>query len=1463
MALNLSDLTGAATSGDILAEVQSTADFLDSVPLLKNLADPSGATDAKQFTATKQPKALPLTADSNGVVGGYCYLPATTGNAPAVTFPTIGANDDFVLEMDVYLVDADNFHIVSGTSTSKRIIVYNNGTQFQFNLNSSNIGTLTSPLNTGASTITCERTNGTFVIKQDGVTKGTITNATGNGDFSHLSFNGQFSTAVGFFNGYIKTATLSIEGTEQLNVDFTAPNVRHGDTKFTCATGQVVTINQSGNDPATIIKKPVLRFDGANSGLLGLLNQTVTDGYMFAAFSVLGDGGEVAGRILGLNSTGGVDSGAGGVAFRRDGTTNGLMIRYNQNNITTHNDFFDDERGDYLLDVKVSTGSQESKVNNADLVTGSVAGQLSSEEFSIGSYTLDAYNNAAIDLEYLALFPATLSDSQADQIRNYINNRNKVFYRWDTDGYYFFDGAATDDGQVFSGSGSWNGRIVGSDNGDSDFYANENTNSENRPTTDGYKVTFADNSDRLDIPQVTLAAGDSYAWMVCGTSLGTFSYKVTVNGETELNLLGHLGNASFRLAGDLYGIILLPENATNRDIEEARKLLIDRGASDGAVSNSYFAAWYYRHDITEFKAVDLSLATNLNSAWSNCSNLVSFPALDLSSATTLQYAFVNNYDLSSMGAIDARNSSSFYNAWKGCSSLTQFPQDAKLGTEATGVNFTEAWRESGLTSFSTPLPTATNLTQAWYNCDSLVSFSSELPEATSLSSAWSYCDLLSDFRTKDMKNCANFNSAWRTNPLTSFPQDALLGTEATSVSFSRSWQQTDLTSFSTPMPPNASNVNVAWYGCVSLTDFSADVFANWNPTSITNGIFSSAWLGCTSLTAQSVENILVPIANSGKWATTSGLEGGTALTDATIDIDYNASTGSLTAATLSAIETLNGRGWSVNINNEIIVPNILQLQPAAAYSLRSFDADADPTVVNVRRSSDSALRDFTASEVSDGTLRDWTLGDALALDGQKMYFDGIDDNIVISQGFNWHDSWDVSFKLIDQVAGSTRRFLGDVSNSAYSIYMGNSGLELRVSLGGYTVGTNTVTFGSKHYSTLTTVRITHDGSGTFSLYEDGVFVASQTMSTVNTLASTSVRINYNTSQRFVGLLYDLNINNSILWDGTITQASQIGTVIGSPALFSGQGFDGYVTTWYDQKIINETGDAYGTTISGTADGTSDTYLNLAPAVAGEYYRVRYTLSNLNPRGRVRFRNAADSAALTAVSGTASFTYITEDGSYETVVPSDDGLSLWFTADAGQSFDYSGISVQQVDNYQNNAVQTSTSAQPKIVENGVLVTENGEAAVSFDGAGDFVSFNHSDIYGQATLDSYYVTSTTDTQFIYPSVTSTTPFGFVAQQGGTGAIYNLYGSPILFSNGAQPTIVDRNDVWDATSGYKLVVHQGADTTYSGWVNNGMQFGNRVPSYQYTGKLQEMIFFNNDQSVQRTGIEKNINDHFNIYS
>jgi hypothetical protein len=198
--------------------------------------------------------------------------------------------------------------------------------------------------------------------------------------------------------------------------------------------------------------------------------------------------------------------------------------------------------------------------------------------------------------------------------------------------------------------------------------------------------------------------------------------------------------------------------------------------------------------------------------------LTAFPVLDLSNGTKFYATWFGNNSMSEFGAIDARLGDTFADAFKNCSALTSFPSGANLGTEASNVVFSETWRSSGLTSFSTPLNTGAYLFRAWRDCS-------------------------------------------------------------------------------------------------SLSDFSAEVLTNWNPSSITTGVFNEAWDGCTSLTAQSVENILTSIDASGKYATTNGASGGTALGDAAIDIDYNTATGSLSTATNSAVTSLKAKGWSIIVNN--------------------------------------------------------------------------------------------------------------------------------------------------------------------------------------------------------------------------------------------------------------------------------------------------------------------------------------------------------------------------------------------------------------------------------------------------------------------------------------------------------------------------------------------------------------------
>ena len=75
---------------------------------------------------------------------------------------------------------------------------------------------------------------------------------------------------------------------------------------------------------------------------------------------------------------------------------------------------------------------------------------------------------------------------------------------------------------------------------------------------------------------------------------------------------------------------------------------------------------------------------------------------------------------------------------------------------------------------------------------------------------------------------------------------------------------------------------------------------------LTSSCFGNAWAGCI-LNSQSVENILVSIAASGKLAP------GTVITHKTITIGAVSGV-VLTSATIEAITTLKSRNWNITIN---------------------------------------------------------------------------------------------------------------------------------------------------------------------------------------------------------------------------------------------------------------------------------------------------------------------------------------------------------------------------------------------------------------------------------------------------------------------------------------------------------------------------------------------------------------------
>lgn len=237
--------------------------------------------------------------------------------------------------------------------------------------------------------------------------------------------------------------------------------------------------------------------------------------------------------------------------------------------------------------------------------------------------------------------------------------------------------------------------------------------------------------------------------------------------------------------------------------------------------------------------------------------------------------------------IDTSNATSFAIAFYDNSAATSFP----LLDTSSSTNFAYCWfRNSSLTEF--PLidtSSATVFHTSWKECSSLVQFPLlDVSSGTDFQESWRNCTGLSSFPALDTSSGTNFNATWK--------------------------QCTSLTSFPSLDISSGTNFLSSWQSCSGLTAFPANLFDSWNPASINDGVFNNCWDGCSVLTATSVENILVSLAASGKHGTANGASGGTALTDAVIDIDYNTSTGALSSATTTAITTLKSRSWGVTIN---------------------------------------------------------------------------------------------------------------------------------------------------------------------------------------------------------------------------------------------------------------------------------------------------------------------------------------------------------------------------------------------------------------------------------------------------------------------------------------------------------------------------------------------------------------------
>jgi len=420
----------------MLAAGGGAAANLDLVPTFANRV--SGGADATQSTASRQPVA------HTPAGSGHLHLPAVTGNyASLAAGVDLGTQTEILIGVKVRTwrpsIDQSLFDqypaslMVWQRTTGKFQVYYGTSANFQ----TASVIPTDAPLETVIKIVRDGTDASTEVFYKDhdgsftslGSTTLGAVGAAPTGSGQELSIGRWRSGNQKYADCSFQTLKVTADSTVTLDLDMA--DAAHKASSFTCASGQTVTINKSGNDPATIVRRPFLRFDGSSDSLVGVFNSTnTTGGYYFGAFSVNGDGGTASGRIFNMKSSdypSGYNSNKSFLWSLRKSTDNDLAYYYNHNWRGIHTGKFAEANGVVLHEVKAVDGTQFSKVNNADIKSTSLSlSTLSSEDFYIAQNP-SGTGTPAIDLEALYLFDHTLTDDEATQVRDYLNAKSSIY----------------------------------------------------------------------------------------------------------------------------------------------------------------------------------------------------------------------------------------------------------------------------------------------------------------------------------------------------------------------------------------------------------------------------------------------------------------------------------------------------------------------------------------------------------------------------------------------------------------------------------------------------------------------------------------------------------------------------------------------------------------------------------------------------------------------------------------------------------------------------------------------------------------------------------------------------------------------------------------------------------------------------------------------------------------------------
>jgi hypothetical protein len=501
---------------------------------------------------------------------------------------------------------------------------------------------------------------------------------------------------------------------------------------------------------------------------------------------------------------------------------------------------------------------------------------------------------------------------------------------------------------------------------------------------------------------------------------------------------------------------------------------------------------------------------------------------------------------------------------------------------------------------------------------------------------------------------------------------------------------------------------------------------------------------------------------------------------------------------------------------------------SAAYSLRNL-IDTTTNVVRVRRSTDNAEQNFTATQITDGTL---------------VTFTGANDGFVTT----WYDQSGNSNNAAQATAANQPKLVSsgvvELDNQEPCIVWDNANDTMTINtsynssnlLSIFSVYNKTTPIGGGDTAYL----VIADNSISV---PDGVLAWRDT-NKIGTYRSGgfsvgSILYNLQVTSSFIYTLSQVDFYNNNLLVGSTTNSNAISN-FDYTSIQIGRTAGG--SAFKNQELIIYPSDQSAN--RNDIETNINTNYGIFPetGLLADYPNasVAYSLRNLSniTRNVVRVRRSSDNTEQNFTS-----TEIT-DGTLTTFTGTNDGfVTIWY--------DQSG--------YSNDATQSTASKQPKLVTNGVVELDNGKPCLRYDTTGND-SFN-------------LATRLTDARSTFSVVNFVYNSGDFTQYlfGDSSVYYYVSGYGTLLSSQYAASFVKLGDnkvnniSSDFTTTARPLVQSLVSmihTSSAGRISRISEDRNYNQSRSLQGKLQEIIIYPTDQSSNRTGIETNINNEYTIY-